>query len=148
MEGFFTFVAIVVVVFIVVAVVGSASIIKRQTKAIGKIQDSPKFKAIAEHIFCDGRRPSRIAITYANEIFYGPIEGQFLQVPGTLVPSMSDSERTALGGAFESVYGYSYHPCNRRSSGFGSAPADTGNQYIDTHAECLLISKGSTAGNW
>lgn len=148
MEGFLTFVGIVFVVFIVVAVLGAVNIVKRQRKAISKIQDSPKFKAIAEYIFRDGCRPSRIAITFESEIFYGPIEGRFVQVPGTLVPSMSESDRHALGGAFETVYGYSYHLCNRRDSGFGSARADTGNEYIDTHAEALLISAGSTAGAW
>lgn len=148
MEGFIKFVIVVFVVFLVVAVVGAVSIVKRQKKTIGKIQNSPKFKNIADHIFADGRRPSRIVITFQSEIFYGPIEGRFVQVPGNLVPSMNESERHALGGAFETVYGYSYHLCNRRTSGFGSAPADTGNEYIDTHADSLLISEGSTAGNW
>lgn len=140
---------IYLIVIVAVAVIGGIVVAKRNTKAMGKIKDSPKFKAIAEHIFRDGRRPSRIVVTFQSEIFYGPIEGRFLQVPGDMVPPMDKTERHGLGGAFETEYGYSYHLCNSGlKSGFGATPADTGNEYIDTHADFILISKGGTGGSW
>lgn len=149
MQGLLTFVGVVFAICIVVAVVGAVSGVKRQMKAMGKIQNSPKFKAITEHIFRDGRRPSRIVVTFQSEIFYGPFENRFLQVPGDMVPSMNKTERHALGGAFEKEYGYSYHLCNSGSkTGIGTATADTGNEYIDTHAEFVLISEGGTGGSW
>lgn len=149
MQGLLIFVGVVFAVCIVVAVVGAVIKVKSQLKAMGKIQESPKFKAIAEHIFRDGRRPSRIVVTFQSEIFYGPIEGRFVQVPGNMVPSMNETERHALGGAFEKEYGYSYHLCNSGSkTGIGATPADTGNEYIDTHADFVLISAGGTGGSW
>lgn len=149
MQGLLTFLAVFFVILIAVAVVGAVGIVKRQKKARGKIQNSPKFKAIAEYIFRGGRRPSRIVITFESEIFFGPIEGRFIQVPGDLVPSMYESDRHALGGAFETEYDYAYRLCNSNmKSGFGAAPADTGNEYIDTHADVLLISEGGTGGSW
>lgn len=149
MKELLTFIVVVIVILIAVAIIGAVSIVKRQTQTMGKIKNSPKFKAIADHIFRDGLRPSRIVVTFQSEIFYGPIEGRFLQVPGDLVPPMNETERHALGGAFETEYGYSYHLCNSGlKSGFGATPADTGNEYIDTHADFILISKGGTGGSW
>lgn len=134
---------------IVIAVVVATIKTKSQLKSMGEIKQSPKFKAIAEYIFEGGRRPSRIVITTASEIFFGPVEGRFVQVPGHFVPAMNDTERHALGGAFETEYAYSYHLCNSGlKSGFGAAPADTGNDYIDQHADVLLISGSGTGGSW
>lgn len=134
---------------IVIAVVVAALKTKKAVKAKGDILNSPRFKAIADHIFEGGRRPSRIVITFSSEIFYGPVEGKFLQVPGNLVPAMDDAQRHGLGGALETKYGYSYGRCNSGlKSGFGASPADTGNEYIDSHADVLLISAGSNVAGW
>ena len=140
-----TFFIAVIVIAVIVATIKT----KSQLQSMKQIQSSPKFKAIADFIFENGRRPSRIVITFSNEVFFGPVEGRFVQVPGHLVPSMSDTERHALGGAFEKQYAYSYRLCNSGlKSGFGAAPADTGVDYIDHHADCLLIGSGGTGNSW
>lgn len=138
-----------IIAAVVFAVIVSAIKVKRQLKAKDEIKKSPKFQAITNYIFKDNRHPSRIIITFGSEIFFGPIEGRFLQVPAELVPSMSEVERCGLGGAMETEFGYSYTRCNTGlKSGVCAAPADTGNEYIDQHADILLISRGSNGGRW
>ena len=133
---------------IVVAVVVGVLKGRKTMQALKQVSASPKFQAIADYIFKDGNRPSRIVITFENEIFYGPIQGKFIQVPGTMIPAMNDEQRHGLGGAFETKYGYKYTLCNSNlKSGFGAASADTGNEYIDSHADVLLLSK-SSGGSW
>lgn len=133
---------------IVIAVVVGVLKGKKTMKALKDISASPKFQAIADHIFANGNRPTRIIITFDNEIFYGPVEGKFVQVPGSMIPAMTVEQRHGLGGAFETKYAYKYNLCNSNlKSGFGAAPADTGNDYIDSHADVLLVSSNS-GGNW
>lgn len=142
-----TFIVIVIVGTLAAAVIGGIAAAKASTNARNQIVASPKFKEITDYIFNGGRRPSRIVITFNNEIFFGPIEGKFVQVPGTMIPSMNDSQRQGLGGAFETKYAYRYHRCNTGQR-VGGAPADTGNEYIDTHAYVLLISSADSSSNW
>lgn len=133
---------------IVIAVVGGILKGKKSMAAMKQMSASPKFQAIADHIFANGNRPTRIVITFDNEIFYGPIQGEFIQVPGNLIPNMDANQRHGLGGAFETKYAYKYNLCNSGlKSGFGAAPADTGVAYIDSHADVLLISKND-GGSW
>ena len=136
------------VAVIVIAVVGGILKTKKTMAAMKQVSASPKFQAIADHIFAKGNRPTRIVITFDNEIFYGPIQGEFVQVPGSLIPNMDANQRHGLGGAFEKKYAYTYNLCNSGlKSGFGAAPADTGVAYIDSHADVLLISKND-GGSW
>lgn len=142
---------IILFLLFVIVVSGVAGVrkFKKISKTQGDILNSPRFKAIADHIFEGGRHPSRIVITFSSEIFYGPVEGKFLQVPGNLVPAMDADQRHSLGGALQTEYGYSFGLCNSgQKSGFGASPADTGNEYIDSHADVLLISAGSNVAGW
>lgn len=143
------FILIVVIAAIVISVVRGIAAAKKVNTAKSEILKSPKFQAITNQIFSNGQHPSRIVITFNSEIFYGPIEGRFVQVPGSMVPVMDETQRRAVGGAIETTYGYRYNLCNSGlKSGFGAAPADTGEEYIDSHADILLISAGSKNAGW
>ncbi len=127
----------------------------RKVKAAqSNISKSPKAQAICNMIFKDGAHPSRIIITWNNEIFYGPqMNGEFLQVPPSMVPNMSEIERVGLGSFLEQK-GYKPRLCNGKNNINGkpgvytNVHGDTGNQYLDYQAHCFLMSSSATGGKW
>ncbi len=147
-----------IIIFIVIVVVISAipAVIKYKKirAAHNTIANSPKTKAICDVLFADGAHPSRIAITWNNEIFYGPQQnGQFMQIPGNMIPEMNENSRIALGDVL-AKHDYRSQLCNgdpkshTGSSMYANNHGDTGNPYIDSHVHLFLYSTSSTGGSW
>lgn len=131
---------------VVVFAVGVTALRSKQvSKARAEIKTSPKLTAIYDYIFANGK-PSRIAITRSNEIFFGPVGTEFKQVPGTMIPNMGSDDRLALGYELSSRSGYSYRLCN--GAGHQNNVGDTGNDYVDRNVEFLLIGNVANDQGW
>lgn len=141
MKGFVWYlVAAVVFAFTVTAIKS-----KKVSKTRSEIKTSPKLTAIYDYIFANGK-PSRIAITQSNEIFFGPIGTEFKQVPGNMIPNMGSNDRLALGYELTNRSGYSYRLCN--GAGHQNGMGDTGNDYIDRNVEFLLLGNIANDQGW
>lgn len=134
-----------IIAVVVFAIVVTAIKSKKVSNVRSEISTSPKLTAIYEYIFANGK-PSRIAITRSNEIFFGPIGTEFKQVPGEMIPNMGSNDRLALGYELKKRTGYSHALCN--GAGHQNNVGDTGNDYIDRNVEFLLLGNTANGQGW
>lgn len=138
----FIFGSILIIGFCIAMAVRSASKSKQQTQ---NMLGSRAFADIGSYIFYSGR-PSQIMITQNNEIFYGPFQGQFYQVPGNMIPPMNHLERYSLGNAFAQQYGYTSYTCFG-PQGNNLGYCQTGNAYLDRNTDIFIAGSAAT-GSW
>lgn len=138
------------IALLAILVIGIVVIIMRNNAANKKIRNSPKLKELTDYLFRENQRPNKIVITFGNEIFYGPIDNNFVQVPRELIPNMDQTERGVLADIIHKDFSYSFLRCNDRHNHAlsTSSGADTGNNYIDSHASFVLTAKGNGNAGW
>jgi hypothetical protein len=129
-------------VFCIVMFFKSLKLTKQQTNSM---LSSNAFNEISNYIFSNGR-PAQIIITLNNEIFYGPIAGQFKQVPGNMIPPMDHLQRYSLGDAFAQKYNYTSNICFG-PQGQNLGTCQTGNGYLDSNAD-IVVSGSVATGSW
>lgn len=128
------------VIFCFVMAFKSAKKSKQQTNSM---LSSNTFNKISDYIFSNGR-PAQIIITLNNEIFFGPIAGQFQQVPGNMIPPMDHLERFSLGEAFAQKHNYTSNICFG-PQGQNLGTCQTGNGYLDSNADIVVSGSVATA---
>lgn len=129
-------------VFCIVMFFKSSSKSKQQTNSM---LGSNAFTQISNYIFSKGR-PAQIIITLNNEIFFGPFEGTFQQVPGNMIPPMDHLQRYSLGNAFAQAYNYSSNICFG-PQGQNLGTCQTGLGYLDSNADIVITGSVAT-GSW
>jgi len=129
-------------------VFGIIMLVKTTKKSKAQTNDmvnTAAFANISNVLFAQGR-PSQIMITVNNEIFYGPVNGQFVQVPANLIPPMDHLQRYSLGNAFAQKYGYSTQSCFG-PQGQNLGYTQTGVGYLDANTDIFLTGNSAT-GSW
>ena len=119
--------------------------VKKSNNQTSSMLNSNAFAQISNYIFNQGR-PAQIIITLNNEIFYGPIAGEFLQVPGNMIPPMDHLQRYSLGNAFAQRYNYTSNICFG-PQGQNLGTCQTGIGYLDSSADIVIAGSVAT-GSW
>lgn len=130
------------IVFGIIMLVKTTKKSKAQTNTM---VNTAAFANISNVIFSQGH-PSKILITVNNEIFYGPVNGQFVQVPANLIPPMDHLQRYSLGNAFAQKYGYISQTCFG-PQGQNLGCTQTGVGYLDANTD-ICITGSSATGSW
>ncbi len=145
LSGILTLISAAMFAGLVFCIVMFFKSLKKSNQQSDMMLKSNTFEQISNYIFSDGR-PAQIIITLNNEIFFGPIAGQFKQVPGNMIPPMDHLERYSLGEAFAQKHNYSSNICFG-PQGQNLGTCQTGNRYLDTNADIVVTGSAAT-GSW
>ena len=121
------------VVVVVIAIVAAAKRSSSQSSQAFQMMNHPNMRPIREIAFANGQRPEKLILTTYGSVWYGPVNGMFVQVPQQYLIPMDKETRRGIASVLAQTMGYTWY----------QGPAQTGNPEVDSTAEMILVSNFS-----
>ena len=135
---------LIVVAIFVVIFVSSKKAVESTKVSMEKFKGNPKVLAIGEYIVSQsGGRPKEILFLTDNQIFFGPVQGAYLNVPEDMIGPMTLEDRRGVASVLADAYGYSW---SIGYNGMSLEKPQTGIPSIDEHCACYLHADAT--GSW
>ena len=139
------------VIFIAIAVGGivlSQRMGKKKLDSISssmdKLRGNPKVNAIGDYIVGESSgRPAEIIFLDDNQIYFGPVNGTYRNVPMDMIPRTDYEQRRGLAGLIAEGLGYHW---SVSALGQSAIAPSTGIPAIDEHYDCYL--RATNTGSW